>query len=591
MSRHATATIARQQAPRTLLPTVRATSLAGSSTGSSTGSVRAAPRRVDGSRLDMVTIGLLLAVAWSHTFVEMAYRWFPGWRDGGSWMTRLTIGDSYYAHAPIVPVASVLIAWFIHRRVGLPVGNTRRSTIIGWAACLTGLTVHLLSVYAHVTFTSGLALVGTLYGLILLLGGLPLMRAYWVPVALLVFMVPLPLVWIADINYELKSLACSAAVGMVNGLFHIPAVVVGSCTHLAPDAAETGKTLIIDNVCGGLRSLYSLLWFASLFAVLCRLKRRWRWLPVVLAPPIAVGCNVLRFTMLIAGSHYLGTQAARSGGALHQWAGLAAFAAAIGVLLSLECAVAALARRFRRNWTEAGVLGFAGPVQPCRHSGPHTPARCRPALIVTIFIAAAGSVAGSSAASGARELGIARGSVPLTLTLDTPHASTFVGKDMDRPKNAGAARTSDSLRRRYFNPIGGETFDLLIVFSSDNRRAMHPPEVCLEGAGRRIVHKDRRRVPAAPGTGAGAWPMNELITERETQSTLHWYTYKSGGQYTTSYARQQASVVWNGLTGRDAGAALVRLSVPIEQHDVSAARRLAVAAARAVLPYVDGITP
>ena len=106
----------------------------------------------------------------------------------------------------------------------------------------------------------------------LLWGGWPLARAYWVPVVLLVFMVPLPMNWIADLNLTLKIQAVRAALWLTTELFGVPAIIDGSYTHLLPDISDHLKTLVIENTCSGLRSLISLIWFASLFIVFCQVR-------------------------------------------------------------------------------------------------------------------------------------------------------------------------------------------------------------------------------------------------------------------------------------------------------------------------------
>ena len=153
------------------------------------------------AKLGLLVCAGLLAVAWAHTFQEMWLRWFPAWKVHGLTLSsRFTEGDSYYTHAPLVPLVSLLIAHLIYKRVGLTINVTRRATVIGWVLLFLSLLAHLASVYAYVTFVSGYALVGVLCGLLLVWGGRELLRAFAFPIACLVFMVPLPLVWIADLT-------------------------------------------------------------------------------------------------------------------------------------------------------------------------------------------------------------------------------------------------------------------------------------------------------------------------------------------------------------------------------------------------------
>ena len=182
----------------------------------------AMPNRI---RLGFTAVALLLSISWSHTFYEMWLRWFPAWKisSTSSW-NRIVEGDSYYTHGPLVPVVSLIMAWFVYKRAGFQLRRTPSATVIGWAIFLFSLAAHLASMYARVTFISGYALIGVMLGLFMLWGGWRLLRQYWIPVACLIFMVPMPMAWIADLNFSLKTEAIGAAIWLTNTVFHLPPI-------------------------------------------------------------------------------------------------------------------------------------------------------------------------------------------------------------------------------------------------------------------------------------------------------------------------------------------------------------------------------
>src|SRR5262249_43448160 len=146
--------------------------------------------------------------------------------------------------------ASAVMAFFIYKRVGVPTQRTSSTNIVGWGVLAGSLLYHLLSVFARVSFVSGFALIGALLGLLLIWGGWPLLRAYALPVIFLVFMVPLPEVWIAGLNFKLKILAGHGALWVTRNIFGVPAVIDGSYLFLSPDPVTgEAKTLIVENVC------------------------------------------------------------------------------------------------------------------------------------------------------------------------------------------------------------------------------------------------------------------------------------------------------------------------------------------------------
>ncbi len=133
--------------------------------------------------------------------------------------------------------------------------------------------------------------------------------------------------------------------------------------------------------------------------------------------------------------------------------------------------------------------------------------------------------------------------------------------------------TNDYIFRTY-NDGKGAPVDLCVVFSEDNRKGTHPPDICLEGSGYRIVSREPRTITVAntpltleeivatAGTGVGS---NQYI--------YFAYFYKCGTTFTPSFYTQQMDIVWNGLMHRNAAGALIRYSLPMASAaDLPAAR-------------------
>ncbi|NLF30090.1 MAG: EpsI family protein [Planctomycetes bacterium] len=492
--------------------------------------------------------GMLLIVAWRSTLAAMAARWF-------------TDAEGYYSHGPLVPLASLLAAIVIFRRRGLPAGRTAASGAAGWALFGASCLLHLLSAYAGVMFVSGFALLGAAAGLLLIAGGWPLARAYAAPVLLLAFMVPLPMHWIAGLNLALKTHAASAAVGLTGGLLGIPAVLEGSCIYLRGPGGDV-RRLVVENVCSGLRSLIGLVWFASLYALVALSRGRRRLVLLAAAAPVAIGCNILRLAVLIAGARAASVACAGEGGWLHDLTAPAAFLAALGVQTALDRLLAALPSR---------------PPSP-----PQTPAapwRTRGVLLrpaaVLLAVAVLGVVA-SRPAAAVPQGRMARDAAPAALEVD---GRVFAGCDLDTDGRTPAVLgTDDILRRRYED--GPDVVELVIVHSAGGRWAAHPPEVCLAGAGQRLL------AARAWEAGEGLPAMRELITEDGGRRLCHLYVYACGGRTTCSFSAQQGLILLGGLQRRPAGAALIRLTVPAAGRDVEGARVLARRAAGRLLPGI-----
>ncbi len=153
--------------------------------------------------------------------------------------------------------------------------------------------------------------------------------------------------------------------------------------------------------------------------------------------------------------------------------------------------------------------------------------------------------------------------------------------------------TSDYVFRTYSDGKGPPV-DLCVVFSEDNRKGTHPPDICLEGSGYRIVSREPRTVTVS-GTPL---TLEEIVATAgtnvgSTQYLYFAYFYKCGTTFTPSFYRQQMAIVWNGLMHRNSAGALIRYSVPMASAtDLPAARnRIDQLLAATFAPIRDGLNP
>lgn len=546
-------------------------------TAPSNGAAAGRARTFPGESAWWIGFAVLLAAGWYNTFAEMWLRWFPAWRTPGyTFSQRLSEGDSYYAHGPLVPMVSLMIAWAIHRRIGAPISKGLSSVFVGWILLIASLALHLLSVYARVTFVSGFGFIGVLAAMALLTGGWARLKAYALPIAFLVFMVPLPMNWIADLNFALKSLAGRGALACAVHLFGIPAVQDGSFIHLSGN-----QTLIVENVCGGLRSLISLACFASLFALVCRVRGMWRWVMLLLSAPLAVACNMVRITALIVVAHHHGVEQAGPGSWFHDLSGFLVFALALGVMFAIERLIMFAGTRLNKTWTDPRLLGYLESIKSSAR--PHG-ARGFVLIGMPLVLAAALSVVWGSQNTEVNSTDLARNAAPVTFDLQ---GATFTSHDMTLDRRTLAIlETNDYLYRRYVND---ETrCDLAIIFSANNRKGTHPPEVCLEGGGEQITDK---RITPVDVPGVGMVSFRELHTQQTDRQTLYLYVYKCGDAYTPDFLTQQARIFVNSITARNTAGALIRFSAPVIGSDIEQTRRLLTDVAATLMVDVERSLP
>lgn len=238
---------------------------------------------------------------------------------------------NYYSHGPLVLLVAAIFGYLRLREGPLRVCRGGAASALGLVVLLGSLLFHVVCSYAEVRFASGFSIISALAGWVLYMWGWAGLRRFWFPIGILAFAVPLPEVAIATISADLKFFAAAKGVALTDRL-GIPAVQPGgqgSYIYLTG-----GKQLIVGDVCSGLRSLISLLFFGAVYVYICK-ARSWRRLVLLFAVfPIAIAANIIRITATIITAHY--TTAEFASGDFHEWMGLGLFIFAFLLMFGLE---------------------------------------------------------------------------------------------------------------------------------------------------------------------------------------------------------------------------------------------------------------
>jgi len=533
-----------------------------------------------GAAWGLLAVGLI--AAFGHNFWEMWHRWFPAWKhhDWGLY-DRLVEGESYYTHGPLVPLVSLLIAVLLIRHTRVPARPNRRA---GWAVLAFSLLLHLASCLARVNFASCFALIGVLAGLVLLLWGAAALRRLWFPLAFLAFMVPLPEVSIAQLNFRLKMIAADWGVGLANAAGVI-AEHSGNCVFLPGD-----KNLIIGNICNGLRTLISLLAFGALYAYVCRLRGLWRIGLFLMSVPVAVVSNSVRIVSLIVVADVWTVEAATAW--FHDASGLMIFVLAFGLMFGLERLVLGVRRLVGRPAKIVPL--FDGALRTDADQGQWgrlvRAVGGRPGWIagVVVALAAGGALWLNLTVPAMWNQKMAARAVPADLEVN---GQSWRGYHVPLPQRIlDILGTTDYLSRQYVG-AGREPIYFVVIFSKDNRKGTHPPDLCLEGGGQEIIAKKDVVVRGVAGRrGPIDPPCRELIVQSRRNLQCFTYTYKCGDTYTRSFWWQQWVIFANGLLNRNAAGALIWVSTPATEG-LNAARERSRAFLRVAVSHLDRNLP
>jgi exosortase len=493
-----------------------------------------------------------IAVGWASTLGELWLRWLPAWRDEGSLMHRLTSGEGYYHHGPLVPLLCAALAMTTCRRLRQTTGRRWwTDEAIAWRAA--GLGVLLLATLLHLVGTGsgvnvlrGLALVAAVVGAIGAVGGRDMLRAYAPAAALLIFMVPLPMLTLAHLSATLKLLAAEAGVGLVQLL---PGPTLSIDGAIVSWTRGTGiEWMTIDSACSGLRGMMTMSWFA---AVLITFGGGWRraLTLALLCLPIAFAANLFRIGLLVTIARQFSPEMVGADTPAHAMIGLLSGGLGIAALCGID-----------RMFTRVSPA-FNGPA-----NSHHRPARW-PAVAAIGLLGASAllSAAVTSAAPPTTAVPSWR-ALPSQVSIN---GARFIATDV--PVDQASRETLGQavmVHRRYLDIAGQRGFDLLIVWHPTDGSAIHPPDICLTGGGATMSDRQATadRVVARVGNDTAA--MNVL------------FSYFDGRGLTSQYTAMRLGAIGPSANGY----ALIRLTAStadrngLTRHDLTPRRRPASAA-------------
>ena len=229
------------------------------------------------------------------------------WKFAGVISDKWFATGSYYSHGPLIPLVSFFFIW----RIRESLAKLRvESSPLGLPLLLAGLLVRIFGAYARVNFVTGFSFVIILAGLALYLFGKEISWKTLFPLLFLAWMIPLPQGTIIDISFELKTFATEIATRLLPQLGFTVTQDPHNKSKLLfwnPNTLSSEHSLIIDDVCSGLRSMIALLAFGSIFAYITRCTLRRRLELFAASIPCSVIANMARIVVITIIAYYWGS--------------------------------------------------------------------------------------------------------------------------------------------------------------------------------------------------------------------------------------------------------------------------------------------
>ena len=258
----------------------------------------------------LLTTGTLLGVfLLSHwgTFQRMADRWW---------------NEPQYSHGFLVPIFALVVLWSRRRMLERV---TWQPAWVGLPLLLVGVGVRGLAAQADIEPLDALALLPTVFGAVLLVGGWSVLAWSWPALAFLAFMMPLPFSIEVALALPLRRFATVVSTYALQTL---------GCPALAE-----GNIIIIDDIplfveeaCSGLGMLMTFFALSTALAMLVTAPLLDRALLILAAVPIAIFANVLRITATGLAYYAVGKDSPLAHMIYHDLAGWLMMPLALGLL-------------------------------------------------------------------------------------------------------------------------------------------------------------------------------------------------------------------------------------------------------------------
>ncbi|MBC7941910.1 MAG: VPLPA-CTERM-specific exosortase XrtD [Chitinophagaceae bacterium] len=456
-----------------------------------------------------------------------------------------------YSYGYFVPVIAAFLIW---RKAEV----LREHRLQGqWSGLvLIALALFLLAA-GHL---SAIRLIGQ-YGFVVAVFGVAVCAIGWrgtrhiaIPLAFLVFMIPLPQFLLLDLSNSLQLVSSQWGVALIR-LFDISVHLEGNVIDLG-----TMKLQVVE-ACSGLRYLFPLMVLGVLAAYFFHGAWWKRALIVLSTVPLTIGINSLRIGLIGVTVEHWGREMAE--GILHDFEGWFMFMICLALLIG---EMALLARWGRNGQSLRAVFGVDPPVPVA----PGSPISERPAS--TPAWAAAAALAAACVymlASPQRDQSPparqAFSAFPMELPGGWRAQSERIGADVL------AILALDDYFMANYSRVDEPPVNFYTAYyaSQSGGGSTHSPRTCLPGGGWAMTDLKTVDValPAAAGATLAPLRVNRVLIQQGDSRQLVYYWFRGRGRQLTDEFEVKWFILSDGITMNRSDCALVRLITPLARNE------------------------
>lgn len=232
--------------------------------------------------------------------------------------------DANYSHGYFIPALAGFMIWI--QREGLQQALKRPSNV-GLLVIGLGLLQFIAAWVGSEYFLQGTSIIVVLLGSVLYLWGWQVALLTLIPLAYLIFMVPLPAIIWNKLSFPLALFASKVSADLVSAM-GLTILREGNILTLP------NITLQVADACSGLRSLTTLLALSAFVAFISDHTVARKWILFLSGVPIALVSNIIR----LAGTAFLARHygASVANGFIHDFSGWVVFVLGLMMLLGVN---------------------------------------------------------------------------------------------------------------------------------------------------------------------------------------------------------------------------------------------------------------
>jgi exosortase D (VPLPA-CTERM-specific) len=454
--------------------------------------------------------------------------------------------EEEYSHGFLIPVVSAGLLWM--RRDALRASMGRPSWA-GPVVILAAIAMQIIGEYTTIYILSQFAFILVLFGVALAAGGYSLLRTASVPIAFLIFAIPVPYFIESNLTLQLQLISSRLGVEVIQ-LFRIPVYLEGNIIDLG------NYKLAVVEACSGLRYLYPLLSLSFLAAYLFQAPIWQRALVFLSGIPITIGMNGLRIGLVGVSVGLWGPQMAEE--VLHSFEGWIIFIACAGILIA---EIFLLARFSGKSFYQSFNLPALAGKSPNDKSSEYA---SQWALVTSLVLVCAAGVISHSISQRPEFAPNRVRFVEFPSTFgEWKGRSSLLDQDVEQ-----ALRLDDYLLADY-HAADGKPVNLYVAYYNSQRNGYspHSPVVCLPGGGWLITQFDR----TSYNLGGAELPFNRVIMEQGKDRQLVYYWFDERGRQVANEYTAKWYLLVDAIFKNRTDGALIRLITDIRptetEHD------------------------